>query len=112
VTDQTTTRPDLSPHEANYNLIAAALATAAATMLTLLTTIGTTPSLISGGTTLKGLFEAELLMLEFALIISVVSLLRTGEGAKRKLVFASAFLLILGTLFLWTSATMLIFQLT
>ena len=98
---------ELTPHEGNYNLIAAAIATAAATTLTLLTTLGTT-SLVLESLTLKTLLEAELLMLEFSLIVSVVALVRRGERDKRRLVLASAGLLILGTLLLWTSATEII----
>ncbi len=99
---------ELTPHEANYNLIAAAIATAAATMLTLLTTLGTA-DIISKSGLLKGLLEAELLVIEFSLIVSVVALLRRGQSEKRRLVLGSAFLLIFGTLLLWLSATMLIF---
>jgi len=96
-----------SSHEANYNVIAAALATAAATMLTLLTTLGTTGA-VTGSTTLKLLLEAELLVIEVALILSVVSLLRRGEWVKRQLVRGSAVLVVLGTLLLWVSATIII----
>jgi len=99
---------DLTPHEANYNLIAAAVATAAATMLTLLTTLGTV-DIVSRSPVLKGLLEAELLVVEFSLIVSVLALLRRGQSQKRQLVLGSAFLLILGTLLLWLSATMLIY---
>jgi len=96
-----------SPHEANYNLIAAALATAAATMLTLLTTLGTT-SLV-GNPTLRILLEAQLLVIEVALILSVVSLVRRGQETKRLLVLSSAALVVVGTLLLWVSATTIIF---
>src|ERR1039458_7909649 len=96
-----------SSHEANYNLIAAALATAAATMLTLLTTPGTTSSVV-GSTMLKGLLEAQLLVIEMALILSVVSLLRRGEEIKRQLGRISAVFVVLGTLRLWVSATMIV----
>jgi len=99
---------ELTPHEANYNLIAAAVATAAATMLTLLTTLGTV-DIVSRSHVLKGLLEAELLVIEFSLIVSVLALLRRGQSQKKRLVFGSAFLLILGTLLLWLSATMLIY---
>jgi hypothetical protein len=95
-----------TPHEANYNLIAAALATAAATMLTLLTTLGTTSLL--GNPTLRLLLEAQLLVVEVALILSVVALVRRGQEAKRKLVLGSAALVVLGTLLLWVSATSII----
>ena len=99
---------ELTPHEANYNLIAAAIATAAATMLTLLTTLGTV-DIVSRSTLLKSLLEAELLVIEFSLIVSVVALLRRNLGEKRRLVLGSAYLLIFGTLLLWLSATLLIF---
>src|SRR5580698_358222 len=92
----------LTPHEANYNLIAAAIATAAATMLTLLTTLGTV-DIVSRSLLLKELLEAELLVIEFSLIVSVVALLRRGDAAKRTLVLGSSYLLILGTLLLWLS---------
>ncbi|MBI3840443.1 MAG: hypothetical protein HY297_00555 [Thaumarchaeota archaeon] len=98
---------DLTPHEANYNLIAAAIATAAATMLTLLTTLGTT-SIVLESALLKTLLELELLTLEFSLIVSVTALMKRGERDKRRLALVSAFLLIIGTLLLWTSATFLI----
>lgn len=99
---------ELTPHEANHNLIAAAIATAAATMLTLLTTLGTV-DIVSRSSLLKGLLEAELLVIEFSLIVSVVALLRRGQTEKRRLVLGAAFLLIFGTLLLWLSATTIIF---
>jgi hypothetical protein len=99
---------ELTPHEANYNLIAAAIATAAATMLTLLTTLGTV-DIVSRSALLKGLLETELLVVEFSLIISVVALLRRALSEKRRLVIGSACMLIFGTLLLWISATTLIF---
>ncbi len=96
-----------TPHEANYNLIAAALATAAATMLTLLATLGTTGSVLESAA-LKALLEAQLLVVEMALILSVISLVLRGEGTKRRLVLLSAVLVVLGTLLVWVSATMII----
>jgi len=97
-----------SPHESHYDLVAAAIATAAATMLTLLTTLGSTNGSIESSYLLKVLLEVELLVLEFALMVGVVALLRRDEAQKRRLTFASAALLILGTLLLWLSATILI----
>ena len=94
-------------HEANYNLIAAALATASATMLTLLATLETTGSVL-GSVPLKFLLEAQLLTVEVALILSVVSLVRRNEETKRKLVIASAVLVVIGTLLVWVSATVLV----
>jgi hypothetical protein len=99
---------ELTPHEANYNLIGAAVATAAATMLTLLTTLGTV-DIVSRSGLLKNLLEAELLVIEFSLIVSVMALLRRGDSQKRMLVLGSAFLLILGTMLLWLSSTILIY---
>jgi hypothetical protein len=99
--------PEMTPHEANYNLIAAAVATAAATMLTLLTTLGTV-DIVSRSAMLKELLEAELLVIEFSLIVGVIALLRRGTSEKRKLVLSAALLLILGTLLLWLSATIII----
>lgn len=99
---------EMTPHEANYNLIAAAVATAAATMLTLLTTLGTV-DIVSRSSLLKELLEAELLVIEFSLIVGVIALLRRGTTEKRTLVIAAAFLLIFGTLLLWLSATIIIF---
>ena len=99
---------ELTPHEANYNLIAAAIVTAAATMLTLLTTLGTA-DIVSKSALLKDLLEAELLVIELSLLVSVVALIRRGQAGKRRLVLGSSFLLILGTLLLWLSATDIIF---
>ena len=77
-------------------------------MLTLLTTLGTV-DIVSRSVLLKQLLEGELLVIEFSLIVSVVALLRRGQGEKRRLVLGSAYLLILGTLLLWLSATDIIF---
>jgi hypothetical protein len=82
---------ELTPHEANYNLIAAAIATAAATMLTLLTTLGTV-DIVSRSSLLKGLLEAELLVIKFSLIVSVIALLRRRQGEKRKLLSGAYYL--------------------
>ena len=77
-------------------------------MLTLLTTLGTV-EIVSRSALLKGLLEAELLVIEFSLLVSVVALLRRGQTEKRTLVLGSASLLILGTLLLWLSATTIIY---
>jgi hypothetical protein len=98
-----------SSHEVNYNVIAAAIATAAATMLTLLTTLGTTDKVMAS-IMLKGLLETELLVIELALILSIVSLLRRGEEIKKQLVRFSSVLVVSGTLLLWFSATLILFS--
>jgi hypothetical protein len=78
-------------------------------MLTLLTTLGTTDKVMAS-VMLKGLLEAELLVLELALILSIVSLLRRGEEIKRQLVRFSSALVVSGTLLLWFSATLILFS--
>ena len=98
----------LSQHESHYDLVSAAIATAAATMLTLLTTLGSTNHQIESSDLLRVLLETQLLVLELALIIGVIALLRRRESQKRQLVVTSASLLIIGTLLLWLSATLLI----
>src|ERR1700722_5998397 len=105
---KTLTTPVASPHESHYDLVAAAIATAAATMLTLLTTLGSSNSSIEGSLLLRALLEVELLVLEFALLVGVVALLQRREHQKRRYTFASASLLILGTILLWLSATIII----
>jgi hypothetical protein len=102
------TTPVASPHESHYDLVAAAIATAAATMLTLLTTLGSSNSSIESSNLLRALLEVELLVLEFALLVGVVALLQRNEARKRRFTFASASLLILGTILLWLSATIII----
>jgi len=97
-----------SIHEPHYDVLSAAVAGAAATMLTLLTTLGSTNTSISNNFFLKVLFEAELLVLETALMVGIVGLVRRSEGQKRKLSHLAAFILILGTLLLWISATVLV----
>ena len=100
--------PTTSPHESHYDLVSAAIATAAATMLTLLTTLGSTNGSIESSVFLRALLEVQLLVLELALMVGVFALLRRDEHQKRRLTFASAALLIVGTLLLWLSATVLI----
>ena len=100
---------ELLPHEAHYNLIAAALATAAATILTLLTTLGTA-DVGASGEGLKALLESELLVIETTLIVSVVALLRHSAAEKKRLVIFSSFLLIAGTVLIWLHATVIIFS--
>jgi len=100
--------PIASPHESHYDLVAAAIATAAATMLTLLTTLGSSNSSIESSLLLRSLLEVELLVLEFSLLVGVVALLQRNELRKRRFTFASALLLILGTILLWLSATIII----
>jgi hypothetical protein len=62
-----------------------------------------------GNMMLKGLLEAELLVIELALILSIVSLLRHGEATKKLLVHMSSALVVVGTLLLWFSATTIMF---
>ena len=98
---------DLS-QEPHYDVLAAGVAGASATMLTLLTVFGTTNSGIAGSVFLKILFEAQLLVLELALIVGIIALIRRSELQKRLLSHVSGALLICGTLLLWLSATIII----
>jgi hypothetical protein len=94
--------------EPHYDVLAAGVAGASATMLTLLTVFGSSNSLIGGSLFLKILFEAQLLVLELALIVGIMALIRRTEAQKKLLSHASGALLIGGTLLLWLSATIII----
>lgn len=97
---------DLS-QEPHYDVLAAGVAGASATMLTLLTVFGTNSG-ITGSVFLKILFEAQLLVLELALIVGIFALIRRSEAQKKLLSHVSGALLIGGTLLLWLSATIII----
>ncbi len=94
--------------EPHYDVLAAGVAGASATMLTLLTVFGSSSSLIGGSLFLKILFEAQLLVLELALIVGIIALIRRAEAQKKLLSHISGALLIGGTLLLWLSATIII----
>jgi hypothetical protein len=83
-----------SLHEPHYDVLSAAVAGTAATMLTLLAMLGG-----SGATTtlLKMLFDSQLVVLELALVAGISGLIRRRESQKRMLSHTSAILLILGT---------------
>jgi hypothetical protein len=95
-------------NEPHTEVLAAAVAGAAATMLTLLTVLGSTNLQIISNTTMKALFESQLIVLETALIFGTAALMRKSDAAKALLAKTSAVLLIGGTLLLWLSATILI----
>jgi hypothetical protein len=95
-------------NEPQFEVLAAAVAGAAATMLTLLTVLGSTNSFITSSQLMKGLFEAQLVVLETALIFGTASLMRRSDPIKKSLAKMSAWLLIGGTLLLWLSATILV----
>jgi hypothetical protein len=92
----------------HVEVLAAAVAGAAATMLTLLTVLGSTNSQINSTDLMKGLFESQLIVLETALILGTASLMRRNDNAKKLLAKMSAWLLIGGTLLLWLSATIIV----
>ncbi|MDA4130912.1 MAG: hypothetical protein OK457_09090 [Thaumarchaeota archaeon] len=94
--------------EPHYDVLAAGVAGASATMLTLLTVFGSSSSSVGGSVLFKLLFEAQLLVLELALIAGVMALIRRAEDQKRILSHLSGALLIAGTLLLWLSATIII----
>jgi hypothetical protein len=97
-----------SVQEPHYDVLAAGVAGASATMLTLLTVLGTTNSSVEGSAFLKILFEGQLLLLELALISGIAALMRRAESQKKTLSHISSYLLIGGTLLLWLSATIII----
>ncbi len=84
------------------------MAGASATMLTLLTVLGIPSSNLGESLLLKLLFEAQLLLLELALIAGIMALIRRVEDQKRILSHLSGALLIAGTLLLWLSATIIV----
>jgi hypothetical protein len=97
-----------SAHEPHYDVLAAGVAGAAATILTLLTVLGATNSVLVGSANLKGLLEVQLLTLELALITGIAALMNRAETRKKLLSHLSGYLLIAGTLLLWVSATIII----
>jgi hypothetical protein len=81
-------------HNPHYDVLSAAVAGTAATMLTLLAMLGG-----SGANTLylKLLFDSQLVVLELALIAGVSGIIRGQDSQKRLLSHSSAVLLIFGT---------------
>ena len=84
-----------SLHEPHYDVLFAAVAGTAATMLTLLVMLGG-----SGATSnfLKILFDSQLVVLEFAMISGIIGLIQRKESRKKILSHAAAALLIAGTI--------------
>jgi hypothetical protein len=95
-------------NEPHIEVLAAAVAGAAATMLTLLTVLGSTNLKIIDSLLMKSLFESQLIVLETALILGTASLMHRKDQVKKLLAKMSAWLLIGGTLLLWISATILV----
>lgn len=97
-----------SIQEPHYDVLAAGVAGASATILTLLTVLGATNSTLVSSDSLKALLEGQLLMLELALIVGIAALMNRSEARKRTLSHLSGYLLIAGTLLVWVSATIII----
>jgi len=97
-----------SIHEPHYIVLAAGVAGASATILTLLTVLGATNSILVGSANLKSLLEIQLLTLELALITGITATMNREESRKKLLSHLSGYLLIAGTLLLWVSATIII----
>ena len=91
-------------HNPHYDILAAAVSGTAATMLTLLAMLGG-----SGADTifLKILFDAQLIVIELAMITGIAGLIRSGEVQKRMLSHGAAVLLIMGTVLLSVGAAIL-----
>jgi hypothetical protein len=94
--------------EPHYDVLAAGVAGASATILTILTVLGATNATLVSTNYLKILLEAQLLMLELALISGISALISRDAPRKKTLSHLSGYLLILGTLLVWVSATELI----
>ncbi|MGA2664184.1 MAG: hypothetical protein ABSF83_04495 [Nitrososphaerales archaeon] len=93
-----------SYHDAHYDVLSASVAGTAATMLTLLAMLGGS----SADTVfLKMLFDAQLFVVELAMIIGIAGLLRRDETLKRRLSHGAAVLLILGTVLVGVGAAIL-----
>ena len=91
-------------HNSHYDILAAAVSGTAATMLTLLAMLG------GGGADtlfLKVLFDAQLFVVELAMITGIAGLLKAGEIQKRMLSHGAAILLIVGTVLLSIGAAIL-----
>jgi hypothetical protein len=88
-------------HEPHYDILAAAVSGTAATMLTLLAMLG-------GGVTsslwLKTLFDAQLLVIELALIAGVSALIRGNESHRKTFAHIAAPLLVTGAVLLGLGA--------
>jgi hypothetical protein len=91
-------------HDPHYDILAAAVSGTAATMLTLLAMLGG-----SGANTtfLKMLFDAQLVVVELAMITGIAGLIKGGEMQKRILSQGAAILLIVGTILLSLGAAIL-----
>jgi hypothetical protein len=94
--------------EPHYDVLAAGVAGASATILTLLTVLGATNSTLVSTIYLKVLLEAQLLLLELALIFGIAALISRSDTHKKTLSHLSGYILIGGTLLLWVSATIII----
>ena len=93
--------PSQPLHEPHYDILAAAVSGTAATMLTLLAMLG------GGGTSslwLKMLFDAQLLVIELALIAGVSALIRGNESHKKTFAHIAAALLVTGAVLLGLGA--------
>jgi hypothetical protein len=85
----------LSLHEPHYDVLSAAVAGTASTMLTLLAMLGGSGAILLYQ---KMLFDSQLGVLELALIAGVAGLLQRRERSKRTFSHVSAALLITGTI--------------
>jgi hypothetical protein len=87
-------------HEPHYDVLGAAVSGTSATVLTLLAMLG-------GGATstpLKMLYDAQLWVLELALIVGLAGLLVRSATRKRTLSHIAAILLVIGTLLIAASS--------
>ena len=91
-------------HDQHYDVVAAAVSGTAATMLTLLAMLGGN----SANTEfLRMLFDAQLVVVELAMIVGIAGLIRRDEVQKRELSHTAAFLLVVGTILVGIGAAIL-----
>jgi len=85
----------LSDHEAHYDILSSAVVGTAATMLTLIATLGSSNTYISSHYDLRLLLVIELVILLFTIVTGILSLIRRSP-IKTALAISTAFGLIAG----------------
>jgi hypothetical protein len=95
--------PVTTVHEPHYDVLAAAVTGTSATVLTLLAMLGG-----SGITSMLGkmLFDAQLWVIELALVVGMVGLLVRSTTNKRRLSHLAAILLVIATVLIAATAVL------
>ena len=95
--------PVSTVHEPHYDVLAAAVSGTSATVLTLLAMLGGSGI---NSPELRMLFDAQLWVIELALIVGLAGLLVRSSTSKRRLSHAAAILLALGTILIAATAAL------